>query len=296
MIINNTAPTFRVGDGKVITDFGATSAAGRGVTVQSDGKIIVAGVVDIGRFRFALARYNSDGSLDSTFGDGGKVVTRAIAGDDFAESVTLQIDGKIVVGGYGDQVLTLARYSSDGTLDTTFGESAFSSADPLLRIGTVTTNMGSDSCPYGKSVVMQADGKILLAGYSSLWGFDPDFTLVRYNDDGSLDESFGVNGLVVTDTGALSGGYGNSVTVQSDNKIIIAGTSNEAGTSNDNFTLLRYNTDGSLDTTFGAGGIVTTDFGSFESGNSVTQQSDGKIIVAGFVSSSLSDLKYAITF
>ncbi|TAL47629.1 MAG: hypothetical protein EPN89_08335 [Methylovulum sp.] len=202
---------------------------------------------------------NSDGKVTTSFGS-----TSA------GQSVTLQDDGKILVGGYsgGANYFALVRYNSDGSLDTGFDGD-----------GKITTSFGSDADDYGNSVTVQADGKILVAGTSSL-GSISDIALVRYNNDGSLDTRFNGDGKVTTDFGS-SFDYGNSVTVQADGKILVAGnTALLLGISD--FALVRYNSDGSLDTRFNGDGKVTTGFGSADSfGYSVTVQANGKILVAG---------------
>ena len=255
--MKNTAPTFTVSDGNVTTDFGSASIGstdvGRSVVLQADGKILVAGS---NGSDFALARYNTDGTLDSSFGTAGKITTDFGAYSDQGYSVSVQADGKIVVAGQGYYALGLARYTASGVLDTSFDTD-----------GKVTTA----DFAAGRSVAIQADGKIVVAG--NAYGNGNDFALARYNANGSLDTSFDTDGKVITDFGFSDNG--NSVTVQADGKILVAGTSG------DNFALVRYNANGSLDTSFDTDGKLTTDFGSYEQGNSVTVQADGKILVAG---------------
>lgn len=264
--------TFATGGGFVTTDIDAgNSDYGRDVAVQSDGKILVAGITSVaGNYDIALARYNSDGSLDTSFATDGKVTADFSGGQENANSVALQSDGKILVAGdtysTADQLsyLALTRYKSDGSLDTSFGSG-----------GMVTTNIGSSG--GGDSVVVQASGKILLAGYR-FNGTTDDFVLARYNANGSLDTSFDTDGLVTTSFGD-GPGIGHDVVVQTDGKIIVAGT---GGSGSVDFALARYKTDGSLDTSFGTNGMLTTDFAaSSDYGNAVALQSDGKILVAG---------------
>ncbi|MCP4767153.1 MAG: BspA family leucine-rich repeat surface protein, partial [Gammaproteobacteria bacterium] len=269
---DNDAPTFSsAGDGIVTTPVGSSADTGRSVTIQSDGKILVAGQSHNGsNYDFALIRYNTDGSLDTSF-DGDGILTTAIgSGNDHGRSVTLQDDGKILVAGYShngsDNDFALIRYNTDGSLDTSFDSD-----------GIVTTAIGSGS-DIGWSVTVQSDGKILVAGISHN-GTDDDFALTRYNTDGSLDTSFDGDGKLITDFG-----FGNdqslSVTLQADGKILVAGTSVN-GTGYD-FALTRYNSDGSLDTTFDTDGKLTTAIGSSDDFVlSVTVQSDGKILVSG---------------
>jgi competence ComEA-like helix-hairpin-helix protein len=249
--------------GTVTTDVGGDHDEGYAVVLQADGKIIVAGSSSTGSDDdFALARYNSDGLLDVNFGNAGKVTTN-FGSSDLGTGVALQPDSKIVVVGWvwngSDWDFALARYNNDGTLDASFGTG-----------GTVTTNFGSND--QGMDVAVQIDGKIVVAG-----GSGGDFALARYNSDGVLDTTFDGDGFVITDVGGFDGGA--AVAVRSDGKIIVAGTSNSL---NPDFALARYNTDGSLDATLGAGGLVTTDFGNEDYGEALALQPDGKMVVAGF--------------
>jgi uncharacterized delta-60 repeat protein len=260
------------GDGKVTTDFGASTDAGNSVIQQADGKLVVAGYSDNGgNYDFALVRYNADGSLDTGFDGDGKVTTDIGGSNDVGNSVIQQADGKLVVAGYSyngsNWDFALARYNADGSLDTSFDGD-----------GKVTTAIGA-STDVGYSVIQQADGKLVVAGYS--WnGSNDDVALVRYNTDGSLDTGFDGDGKVTT---AIGTGYdeGYSVIQQADGKLVVAGTSYN-GSSND-FALVRYNADGSLDASFDGDGKVTTAIGgSDDVGLSVIQQADGKLVVAGY--------------
>ncbi len=255
-------------DGKVTTAIGSDDLA-KSVAIQSDGKIVVAGSSSNGSDNdFALIRYNTDGSLDSSFASDGKVITVFGSSGEFANSVALQSDGKIVVAGSSDngaqRVFAVARYSADGSLDSSFDSD-----------GKVTTAIGSGDFAF--SVAIQSDGKIVVVG-SSNNGSDDDFALIRYNTDGSLDSSFALDGKVITVFGSSSD-FGNSVAIQSDGKIVVAGSSNNG--SNNEFAVARYNTDGSLDSSFDSDGKVTTAIGLGDYAFSLALQSDGKIVVAG---------------
>jgi uncharacterized delta-60 repeat protein len=262
--------SFGVG-GKLVTDIGSgTSDFGASVSLQADGKVVVAGSSSNGgNSDFAIVRYNSDGSLDTSFNGTGKLVAGDSREFDDATSVTVQADGKIVVAGYSTVGLhvdfAVRRYNTDGSLDTIF------------TVPSKRTNIGSSD--RGFSVTVQADGKIVVAGESHN-GISEDFSLLRNNADGSLDTSFGVGGTLVIDIGTSTFEGGNSVTVQADGKIVVAGY-HDNGVSFD-FAVLRYNTDGSLDTSFNGTGKLVTDIGGpFEGGSSVILQDDGKIVVAG---------------
>jgi uncharacterized delta-60 repeat protein len=159
-------------DGKVTTAIGSGTDSAYSVAIQSDGKIVVAGYSDNGsNDDFALVRYNTDGSLDTNFDSDGKVTTEVGSSDDYAESVAIQSDGKIVAAGYssngGNNDFALVRYNTDGSLDTSFDSD-----------GKVTTAIGSAS-DFARSVAIQSDGKIVVAGYSDN-GSNADFALVRY--------------------------------------------------------------------------------------------------------------------
>jgi uncharacterized delta-60 repeat protein len=279
-------PTFGSG-GKVTTDFGGTGAAARTVAVQTDGKIIVAGLAVInGAVDFALSRYTSDGTLDTSFGTGGTVTTAFDFPGNFDRVFTVvrQPDGKFVA--VGSTVMNpfanfaLVRFNPDGTLDASFGTG-----------GIVTTDFGVSA--EATSAVVQADGKIVAAGYANLNG-GQSFALARYNSNGTLDTTFGTGGKVGTafDSGGFSYAQAFSVAVQPDGRIVAAGYA-EIGACLFNglelpcfdLALARYDSNGSLDASFGTGGRVTTDFASpNDQAKSVAVQLDGKIVVAGAAS------------
>ena len=264
------------GTGIVTTDFG-NGGSGRDVAIQSDGQIVVVGEAYVGSsYDMALVRYNANGSLDTTFNGSGKVTTAFGSGSDNGNSLVIQSNGKIVVAGTAWNGLkydfALGRYNANGTLDTSFNGT-----------GKVTTTFGNIE-DVGSSILAQSDGKLMVAGYSrSGDGSSYDIALARYNPNGTLDTTFHGNGKVTTAIGSSSGAAGHtSVTIQSDEKIVVGGSSRNA-TGNDDFAVMRYNIDGSLDTTFNGTGIATTDFnGGFDFGQSITVMNDGKILLAGY--------------
>jgi len=215
----------------------------------------------------------STGELDPTFGSTGKVVTD-LGPYDAGEGAATQADGKIVVVGWTydpatNSSFTLARYNADGALDTSFGTG-----------GIVRTAFGGlYSSSSASSVAIQPDGKIVVAGGVYIWGVsaDSEFGLARYNPDGTLDASFGVAGKVVANLDHDD--YADGLAIQPDGKIVVVGGS---GTGNDpNFSVARFNTDGSLDGGFGANGIVTTPFVGSDYAYGVLVQRDGRIVAAG---------------
>jgi uncharacterized delta-60 repeat protein len=267
-------------DGVVTLPMEAAGDSFPSVALQRDGsgRILLGGdAIKVGsnlRWDFVLACYDADGSLDTSFGNNG-IVTTDVGGADVGRDLAVQADGKILLAGHsfdGDYEFALLRYNDDGSLDTTFSDD-----------GKLTTPLLNRA--FGTSVVLQPDGKILLGGYAShVTTIDVNyFALVRYNYDGTLDTTFSVDGKLTT---IVSDGddRGYSVTLQPDGKIILAGYVSEATDYPEGFALVRYNADGSVDTSFGELGTVITpvlDFGG--RGYSVELQPDGKILVAGDV-------------
>ncbi|MCC6330044.1 MAG: carboxypeptidase regulatory-like domain-containing protein [Acidobacteria bacterium] len=278
------------GDGTLSDLFGTAFV----VAVQPDGKILAAGT-GYNEFDsdFAVARYNPDGSRDTTFGGGTGMVTTGIFyyGYDEVLAIAIQPDGKIVAAGVASTCyevcalisFAVVRYNPDGSLDTSFG------GDGVV----VTVIASSDDRPY--SVAIQPDGKILVAGRSGASG-QTDFTLVRYNTDGTLDSTFDSDGIVRTNI--RGDDFGSSLALQSDGKIVVVGESWNglwgAPNSSPDFAVVRYNPNGSLDTTFGQNGRVTTPMGNYSSNAfSVAIQTDGRIVAAGY-SNNGSNLDLAI--
>ncbi len=260
-------------DGIVTTSAIGTLNGAYAVAIQSDGRIVAAGRGSNSAIDIAAVRYNTNGSLDTTFDMDGIATTSIGAGNDFAETLAIQNDGKIVVGGEGvtgpGYDFALIRFNTNGSLDTTFDTD-----------GIATTAIGTSS-ESGSAVVIQSDGKIVLAGKSFTGPSGYDFAIVRYNTNGSLDTTFDTDGKVTTLVGAFGSG-GNAVVIQSDGKIVVVGYSNDNANHYSDIAMVRYNSNGSLDSTFDADGIVTTPIGLLSEGaNSVVIQSDGKIVAAG---------------
>jgi uncharacterized delta-60 repeat protein len=266
-------------DGIVSTNFGPHAVAEiDDLALQPDGKIVVAGHLETGEvynFDFALARYNPDGSLDASFGDGGAVRTD-ITSYDSANAVVIQPDGKILAAGwvYDSETylfndMLLARYHPDGSLDTNFGDG-----------GLVLSDFGTGSA--AGDLALQADGKILVAGYTDIeeaGQYLRVFALARYTPEGLLDASFDGDGWVTTSFSAF-GNTASSLALQPDGKILLAGEAVASYSGGDPYiALARYNSDGSLDNAFdGDGKLVVTDMAGGRS--LVALQADGKIVVA----------------
>jgi uncharacterized delta-60 repeat protein len=232
------------------------------VALQSDGKILVGGDIGPG-LAFGMARYTSNGQLDTSFGNGGKVITNVqnLAG---IRGISMQNDGKIIAVGYTKQIsdFVVVRYTNNGLLDTSFGGGD----------GIVITDFFGDT-DIATAVKLQSDGKVLVAGSAVDADLLVDFAIARYNIDGSLDTTFNGIGLktIFTECGPEMSGCGiDALGIQPDGKIAVVG-------SNDDIYLARFNTDGSQ-----LGGVIPTNVGgSSDKAFSLAIDLVGGIFVAG---------------
>ena len=286
-IVNGSPDNTFAGDGKLTTAFGSVDHYPNSMAIQKDGKIVAeSDSYDGSNYDFAIARYNKDGSPDKTFNGTGNKVTDLGSSTDYANSVIIQNDGKIIEGGYtfngNNYKLAIVRFNADGSTDNTFNKN-----------GRLIEGLSQGYTIYTSSAV-QKNGKIIAAGYT--WnGSNFDFVVVRYNADGSLDNSFSQDGMQTTGFGS-GDDFANSVSIQADGKIVLAGYTSTGNTSS-YFALARYNADGSLDNTFSSDGKQTTDFGFYaETGNAAAIQSDGKIVIAGsvFTGSNYDSVDFAV--
>ncbi len=257
--------SFGSGDGKVTTPFGAFNA----MALQSDGKIVMVGGI------FQLARYDTNGVLDESFGEGGFVITDSNARLGLARAVAIQSDNKIVVVGETGDDFGLARYDANGDLDKSFGEDGS---------GIVTTDFGSDR-DRAFAVAIQTDGKIVVVGdmlQNTSSGFRADFSVARYDADGRLDTSFSGDGKTTVD---IAGGHdiAHGVAFQSDEKIVIAGAISLGSDPVfiEHTGLTRLTTTGDPDTSFGTRGDGTVTLEDEQASFNMAVQSDDKIIVVG---------------
>ena len=273
-------------DGKVTTDMGGgpfEQEEALGVAIQADGKIVVVGHTQIPTRppapllppTFALARYNSNGTLDNSFGVGGKVSANV---NGIAYAVAIQPDGKIVVAGefsfdssngsdFSD--FTVARFKSDGSLDLAFGGSG---------TGQVANDIGSSS-NSARNIALQPNGAIVVSGktQSNQPGFDHT-DVMRYTAAGLPDPSFGSGGKL-TIAGA---DVGQGLARQADGKFVLVGSLvNNIAPATSRFLLKRLNVDGTLDATFGNAGTVDAAFTQNAEAGGVALQADGRIVVVG---------------
>lgn len=267
-------------DGKVLTPVGAGSDYLLDLATQPDGKILAAGYFSLseGDTNFALLRYNPDGSLDTTFGKGGKVTTSFGFGSDMARALALQKDGKIILAGSCQDIrgrhFAMVRYSGKGTLDKTFGKGG----KVIIR--------NDYQYNQANSMALQPDGKILLGGYST----NPtglrtptNFAVMRFNPDGTEDDHFGIGGYTEAPPSDLfSSQECRALKLQPDGKIIAAGIASANEIYPGAISIVtRYESNGRMDSTFGENGVTARPSGYFTGLWAILIQPDGQIVTAG---------------
>lgn len=272
-------------NGFTITNFSSGSCAPASIVMQPDGKFVVGGYTfqgaTNGKNNFALARYDSSGDLDTSFGTGGLVNTDFSGSDDMVGGLALQPDGKIVAGGVSGAsaaaAFAVARYDRGGNLDTTFGS------------GGLATASFPGGAATGTCVAVQGNGRILVGGYCQ--PTPVSFALARFTTAGVLDSSFGSSGLVTTSV-STSAAQAYAITFQKGGLITLAGKAFMS--LGYDFALVRYTNSGRLDTSFGGGdGIVTTSFDTTDEAHALLAQSDGKLVAGGLTRSGAADFALA---
>jgi uncharacterized delta-60 repeat protein len=276
---NGTPDTSFGSGGTVATTFtGATGGYANGVALQPDGKIVVVGTVNgVSSYdAWGIARYNSDGSLDTGFGNHGLLLIKFTGEAGWLYDAAVLADGHILVSGMLQQPagFAVARLTSSGQIDTTFGTNGYASINP--DPGGPWTNT------TGQAMIVQADGKILMTGIA-----DFNYLAVsRFNANGSVDTAFGSSGTARIPLSTLGTGFlsvsGNDLAVQGDGKIVVVGQAAHNSSSNNDFVVARLNPSGTLDTGFNGTGVATLDFaGGNDEAQDVAIQADGKIVLGG---------------
>jgi uncharacterized delta-60 repeat protein len=256
-------------NGIVITDVTGGNDFSYAAVIQPNGHVVLTGYSSFTHDIF-LCRYDTLGYLDPTFGSGGIVSTDAGTESDYASAMALQPDGKLVVGGTindggSNTEAVILRYLSDGTMDTAFGNSG----SVVLGIGAMHEIV--------RAVMVQADGKILVAGATQITGTVYDWVIARVNANGSMDDGFGEGGIRVIDFGMSD--FASALT-QTNDKIVITGYTGSGGSYD--FVTARLNNDGTFDESFGSGGWVITSVNtSTDWAEHVCMQNDSKLVVAG---------------
>ncbi|HEX8565143.1 MAG TPA: FG-GAP-like repeat-containing protein [Pyrinomonadaceae bacterium] len=274
---NGTLDSSFGNNGVVTTDMGTWGDTPFAVAIQPDNKIVVVGHTHSDTFQdIALARYNSDGNLDSAFGNGGKIVMPLTDSEDYLLDVVVQSDGKILASGFARKDfftsdLLIVRYMENGVPDAAFGTNG------VLKRQITQRSVAS-------ALTLQSDGKIVVAGDVNNSG--QDSLLLRLNSDGTFDSTFDGDGQVIVETN-ISTNFFNSVEIQPDGKIVAAGSSLTTVSATGGYTVARFNQNGSLDTSFGSNGVVITPmWGNYNFLQDLAIQSDGRIIVFGYISDS----------
>jgi uncharacterized delta-60 repeat protein len=278
-LANGTADASFGSGGTVSTTFpGSTGGYANSVAVQPDGKIVVVGTVNgVSSYdAWGIASYNADGSPDTNFGNQGLVLQKFAGEAGWLYDVAVLPDGHLLVGGMLQQPagFAVARLTSSGQFDTTFGSSGFASLNPDPADQWLNTT--------GQAMVVQPDGKILMTGIAN-FNYLP---VSRFNANGTVDTSFGNGGTALVPLSALGNGYasasGNDLTVQADGKIVVVGQAAHASGANSDFVVARLNPSGSLDTSFNTTGAAAVDFaGGNDEAQAVAVQADGKVLLGG---------------
>jgi uncharacterized delta-60 repeat protein len=257
-------------DGKALFAAGIVPDDGWSLAVQADGKWLVAGLEwSPSGTATVVSRFNPDGTADTTFGAGGSTEMAAGTGTQFT-SLNVQADGKILLAERGETTAEVYRLNQDGALDTAFsgdGRAALQLPD-------------ASAYPYDLGFAAQADGKFVVAGFTGA-GPSPDFSVSRVNTDGTADSSFGTHGTATFD---ISGSfdYGYAVALQADGKVLVAGASDTGAANDYDMAVVRLNDDGTLDSSFGAGGQATFDIaGEYDAAQALSVLADGKILLGG---------------
>ncbi len=262
-------------DGALATGFGTDGIAtsylpsqgtARGIEIQDDGKIVT--IARQGDQRdFFVERFNADGTSDSSFGNpNGYVSTDFSSGEEYGSDIAIQSDGKIVVVGYtddGDDKFAIARYNTNGTLDTTFNTTG-----KIVEDNSGVWS-GYSNYLYPNKVVIQSDGKILVGGSADGDGL----LLVRYNTNGTLDNTFGTGGKLTIDQDQYDIDDVNDMVVDSSGNIFVLG--------DDDFVVTKFTSSGVLDNTFGTGGIAQISISGYGDGSTLFVDANGKLLITG---------------
>lgn len=268
-------------NGFVVTNLTSGSDVIMDMKLQSDGKIVVAGGTNNGNdVDFALARYQTNGNLDSTFGVNGIQKTTISNGDDFAYSLQINnTTNSIYVGGVNNTNSLLVKYNASGMLDST-----------MNGTGIQYMNFGSNTIVF--SIALQSDSRIICGG--SLPGvFDWDYMIARFDTTGFIDSTFGNNGYTVT---GISNYYDQieAIKILPDDKIIVGGSADLGGSLIEDYALVKYDENGIIDSSFGINGIVGTNMGGEDEIYELAVQNDGKIIAAGLSFQSTNGVYFAL--
>lgn len=237
--------------------------------MQANGKVVVAGIMN-GNSDFILARFNTNGTLDASFGNGGTTTADIGSDNDYLSSLVITPAGKIIAGGYASagntRQFALVQFNTSGTIDNGFGQN-----------GIAKTSFPNADFPYLNSMTLQPDGKIIAVG-----GTGGDMAVARYNVNGSPDLTFNQTGQVTRDFGSTE--FAQAVVVGNDGSIYVGGSTIDINDGRQHMIVVRHFNNGLPDPNFNAGlGYVKSTFGDgYENLHALVKQNDGKIVAAGF--------------
>lgn len=263
------------------------NVSGISICIQTDGKFVVCAY----DYSPVFIRFKSNGIVDSTFGANGFVVTDMGPSQDYPVDMKLQTDGKIIAGIEGQPALnkqfefTVVRLNTNGTIDTTFDHDGFANVD------LVTGTSGHDATT---SLALQSNGKIVVAGTCEVNQINHKYGLTRLNSNGSLDQSFGTNGIVTAYYPQSNSqdiiNEGNDVLIQADDKILLCGINDNFATRKVTGVLGRFNSNGSVDNNFGVNGFSFSSFDEITYFKRMVLQPNGKVVVCGYNQNNISDM------
>ena len=287
---NGTLDTTFNGSGIVVHNSAAGGAgddSGKAIAVDSQGRILVAGssTNSAGNKDMVIWRFNVNGTLDTTFNGSGTIVNNGAAGgvgDDSGNAIALDSQGRILVAGSstnsaGNNDMVVWRFNANGTVDTGFNKSGI-----VVNID-VAGGVGDDS---GNAIVVDSQGRILVAGSSTDSSGNKDMVVWRYKTDGTIDTTFNTTGIVINNGAAGGSGddFGNAIAVDSQGRILVAGSSTNIS-GNTDMVIWRFKADGTLDTTFNNSGIVINNGAAGsngnDSGNAIAIDFQGGILLTG---------------
>ena len=261
--------------------------SGKAIAVDSQGRILVAGssTNSAGNKDMVIWRFNVNGTLDTTFNGSGTIVNNGAAGgvgDDSGNAIALDSQGRILVAGSstnsaGNNDMVVWRFNANGTVDTGFNKSGI-----VVNID-VAGGVGDDS---GNAIVVDSQGRILVAGSSTDSSGNKDMVVWRYKTDGTIDTTFNTTGIVINNGAAGGSGddFGNAIAVDSQGRILVAGSSTNIS-GNTDMVIWRFKADGTLDTTFNNSGIVINNGAAGsngnDSGNAIAIDFQGGILLTG---------------
>jgi uncharacterized delta-60 repeat protein len=263
-------------NGMAYFDYGPGEDMAYAMTLQDDGKILLAGNIKDEEFRMvpAVVRFTENGILDESFGADGVAMIPVTETENEFSGIVVQPDGKIVAAGHISNGLSwfsllMARFDTTGVLDPSFG-----------NLGVVNTNLNNVDDEFF-DLRLTSSGEIVATGFTTTQGdFNFHLLVMKFDQNGNPVTDFGDEGMIIWGETSYNVGY--AMEILEDDKIVIAGSSGEKAPMDSDWGIWKFNDDGSLDGSFGNFGTVTTDAtGEFDEALGIAVQEDGKLVTAG---------------